>query len=95
MSTQEIGFRIGQVQQAAIEIYVLDQCVVDGSRALGEAVFDGYVMDDHVWIAGDRLKEAHAALIDAINSADDDGDHELRSALEQLSKRVCKAAYAQ
>jgi hypothetical protein len=78
-------FRIGQVQQAALEIYVFDvahegdeERAIDGRLEAGKLVING------------SLDSAHRALTDAANACDDDGDHELRDALTSLASRVIR-----
>lgn len=71
--------RLGAAQVAALQIYVFDVAHepypgrLDGSRVLTET---------------DRLEEAEALLTDAINSAAEDGDAQLRDALTAILKRI-------
>ena len=84
--------RIGAVQRSAVELYLLDPAVVDGALAFGDPVFPGRLTADALVLdPGADPEQAREALTGAINSADDDGDAELRGALEALVRRVREA----
>lgn len=79
------SFRIGQIQQAALEIYVFDVAHEDDE----DRKIHGRIEHGKLVITSD-LDGAHRALVDAANSCDDDGDHELRDALTTLASRVIR-----
>lgn len=78
------AFVVGATQRAALEIYVFDVAVnVDDDTFPGE-------LNDQALVVYDT-ERAGALLVDAANSADDDGDRELRDALTALTARVWRS----
>lgn len=86
METQAMTFRIGSAQHAALVIYVFD-----GFHAAFGDAFPGELTDDALRVSAGERDRAFELLTDAANSADEDGDRELRDALTKLASRVLRA----
>jgi hypothetical protein len=78
-------FRVGDVQAAALEIYVLDPVHAEaGDHFCGSLRGSVLEVTD--------LEPAWRRLVDAANDADGDGDWQLRDALTALASRVLRRA---
>jgi hypothetical protein len=82
--------RIGDVQASAVEVLLLDVAHVEYAALVGEPAFPGR-LEGSVLVVEDADRDlAWRMLVDAANSADDDGDVEWREALTRLSGRVLR-----
>lgn len=73
---------LGAAQRAAVEIYLLDP------THDGEDAFPGLLDGNTLIVEDDDKSRAFALLIEAGNSADCDGDRQLRDALGRISGRL-------
>jgi hypothetical protein len=76
------ALRVGDMQLSGLEIYVLDPCVVE------DAPFPGHLYGNVLHV--EDPDGAWRRIVDGANSADDDGDAELRDALSRLGSRVIR-----
>jgi hypothetical protein len=76
---------MGDVQMSALEIYVFDP-------AHDEDPFPGEMMGRTLLVKAEDVDAAAMWLVDAANSADDDGDTELRAALSHIKDRLRSTA---
>ena len=73
--------RIGDLQASALQIYVTDPIFADEP-------FPGCVDGATLTVADADIAPTRTRLIDAANSADDDGDAEMCDALSRLVTRL-------
>jgi len=88
-------FRVGEIQACGLTIYVFDpafdDCLAfDGDYEPFPGTFDHAAGVLHVNEGAEEA--AWSRLIDAVNSADDDGDGKVRDALTSLSSRILRSA---
>jgi hypothetical protein len=81
--------RIGPTQHSALAVYVFDS--IHGDEDCGEAPFPGTLSESSLTVDLGQREAAVTWLLDASNSADDDGDVEFRDALAALVPRVRRA----
>jgi hypothetical protein len=74
--------RLGDVQLGALDIYIFDACHEEDE-------FPGRV-DSARLVVSDRSR-AYDLLMDAVNSANEDNDPEMRDALARIASRVLAA----